>query len=384
MGFRFRKSISLGGGFRVNLSKSGVGYSWGVKGARITRTAKGRTRVTASIPGTGLSYSEEIGGREQKNAVRMSENARYREKEERKQMYWGKFVICLLFGWLGVHKFMEKKIGMGFLYLFTLGLFGVGWLVDIIRYFCAAIRHGKLFGKITAGILGALVILGLAAGVGGSDETPKDQNMEQMTAAPTVAIEVTATPDATAMPEATAAIAQTVVPTATTEPTATTRPTAAPTEDVGGFVLKRGDKSEDVRNLQLMLIGLGYLNGNADGDFGPKTEQAVLAYQKAAGLIESGVCDDATYRHMQSDEAVPAPTKKATTKPTQKPTKRPSDDSKDETVSNAPYIASKNSKVFHKASCGSVDTIKEANKRFYNSREEAVASGRRPCANCNP
>lgn len=59
MGFRYRKSINLGGGFRVNLSKSGIGYSWGVKGYRITKTADGRTRRTASIPGTGISYVEE-------------------------------------------------------------------------------------------------------------------------------------------------------------------------------------------------------------------------------------------------------------------------------------------------------------------------------------
>lgn len=32
MGFRYRKSINLGGGLRINLSKSGIGYSWGVKG----------------------------------------------------------------------------------------------------------------------------------------------------------------------------------------------------------------------------------------------------------------------------------------------------------------------------------------------------------------
>jgi len=35
MGFRVRKSINLGGGFQVDLSKSGVGYSWGVPGYRI-------------------------------------------------------------------------------------------------------------------------------------------------------------------------------------------------------------------------------------------------------------------------------------------------------------------------------------------------------------
>ncbi|MGN0447893.1 MAG: DUF4236 domain-containing protein [Acutalibacteraceae bacterium] len=62
MGFRFRKSINLGGGFKVNLSKSGVGYSFGGKGFRVARTAKGKTRTTASIYGTGLSYSKEFGG----------------------------------------------------------------------------------------------------------------------------------------------------------------------------------------------------------------------------------------------------------------------------------------------------------------------------------
>lgn len=61
MGLRFRKSVNLGGGFRVNLSKSGVGYSWGVPGYRITKTAKGNTRKTYSIPGTGLSYVDEKG-----------------------------------------------------------------------------------------------------------------------------------------------------------------------------------------------------------------------------------------------------------------------------------------------------------------------------------
>lgn len=59
MGFRFRKSLNLGGGFRINFSKSGIGYSWGVKGYRITKTAKGAVRQTLSIPGTGISYVEE-------------------------------------------------------------------------------------------------------------------------------------------------------------------------------------------------------------------------------------------------------------------------------------------------------------------------------------
>lgn len=62
MGFRFRKSVSLfGGAFRINFSKSGIGYSYGGKGARVTKTANGRTRTTLSLPGTGISYIAESG-----------------------------------------------------------------------------------------------------------------------------------------------------------------------------------------------------------------------------------------------------------------------------------------------------------------------------------
>lgn len=62
MGFRFRKSINLGGGFRINLSKTGIGYSFGCPGMRFTKLANGRERATFSIPGTGISYVEESSG----------------------------------------------------------------------------------------------------------------------------------------------------------------------------------------------------------------------------------------------------------------------------------------------------------------------------------
>lgn len=45
---------------------------------------------------------------------------------------WVAFVLCFLFGFLGAHRFYEGKIGTGILYLFTCGLFGIGWLVDLI------------------------------------------------------------------------------------------------------------------------------------------------------------------------------------------------------------------------------------------------------------
>ena len=58
MGWRYRKSINFGP-FRINLSKLGIGYSYGCKGYRKTKMANGRTRTTYSIPNTGLSYVTE-------------------------------------------------------------------------------------------------------------------------------------------------------------------------------------------------------------------------------------------------------------------------------------------------------------------------------------
>lgn len=42
----------------------------------------------------------------------------------------GFFLITLFGGVFGIHKFVQKKYGMGFLYLFTCGLFGIGWIID--------------------------------------------------------------------------------------------------------------------------------------------------------------------------------------------------------------------------------------------------------------
>lgn len=72
MGLRYRKSINLGGGFKVNFSKSGVGYSWGTKGYRVTKKAGGGVRKTYSIPGTGLSWVDETGNSRKKNTQNRS------------------------------------------------------------------------------------------------------------------------------------------------------------------------------------------------------------------------------------------------------------------------------------------------------------------------
>jgi hypothetical protein len=61
MGFYYRKSVNLGP-FRVNLSKSGVGYSVGGRGFRVGTTSRGRKYTSFSIPGTGIGYRKSRAG----------------------------------------------------------------------------------------------------------------------------------------------------------------------------------------------------------------------------------------------------------------------------------------------------------------------------------
>lgn len=57
MGWRFRKSVNLGGGLRLNLSKSGVGISMGTRGARIGIGPQG-LRTAVGLPGTGIYWEK--------------------------------------------------------------------------------------------------------------------------------------------------------------------------------------------------------------------------------------------------------------------------------------------------------------------------------------
>lgn len=53
-------------------------------------------------------------------------------------------------------------------------------------------------------------------------------------------------------------------------------------------------------------------------------------------------------------------------------------------VAEYKYVASKNSKVFHKPECRWAKRIKPANLVGYNSREEVIEAGKRPCKMCKP
>ncbi len=49
-------------------------------------------------------------------------------------------IIAIFLGWLGGYRFYKKQYVLGIIYLFTCGLFGIGWIVDIIQS-CRPIKN---------------------------------------------------------------------------------------------------------------------------------------------------------------------------------------------------------------------------------------------------
>ncbi len=113
------------------------------------------------------------------------------------------------------------------------------------------------------------------------------------------------------------------------------------------------------------------------------------------GIADANECE-ATIRStaMRQVDAFVADWKKANTNKMTADTAEPDDDimtsASQETDDQArqkvnyEYVASKNSKVFHKADCRAAARISSENLIGFDSREEAINSGRRPCKMCNP
>lgn len=84
MGLNFRKSISLGKNFKLNIGSKSSSISAGVKGARYSISTNGTRRATFGIPGTGLSYTKTFGTKKDKKAGDDKKKAKEIEKEIKK------------------------------------------------------------------------------------------------------------------------------------------------------------------------------------------------------------------------------------------------------------------------------------------------------------
>jgi len=66
-------------------------------------------------------------------------------------------------------------------------------------------------------------------------------------------------------------------------------------------VLKESDMGEDVKNMQIMLEGLGYHPGRKDGYYSDKTAQALKNFQRSVNLNATGQLDEATIEQLERE-----------------------------------------------------------------------------------
>jgi len=137
--------------------------------------------------------------------------------------------------------------------------------------------------------VGLAAALALAACDGGGDGPAQAAQGTASTAAPTTAAPTTATP-------ATKAPATTGAPT-TAAPTTTRPKPAEPAK------LRSGAQGGEVKALQRRLHELGYQVQEADGQFGPETHHAVVAFQKVNRLGRDGVVGPLTRRALDRPRA---------------------------------------------------------------------------------
>lgn len=102
---------------------------------------------------------------------------------------------------------------------------------------------------------------------------------------------------------------------ATPVPTPTVTP--APQENLipNTVILRKGDRSMAVTQLQQRLISFGYLSGTADGVFGMQTYNALRAFQRANGLKVDGVAGQSTIGALNGLLAQATPLPVATEEP---------------------------------------------------------------------
>ncbi len=83
MGLRFRKSIKICNGVRVNFGKTGASLSFGTRGCRYSVHTSGRRTTSVGIPGSGLYYTQSVGtGKRQYNSKAYSQRSMIQQQQK--------------------------------------------------------------------------------------------------------------------------------------------------------------------------------------------------------------------------------------------------------------------------------------------------------------
>lgn len=107
---RFRKSVKIAPGVKLNINKNSVGISAGVKGARVSVNSKGQKTTSVGIPGTGISYVNRTSSKSKAKTDTQNNLENYHNAVPCKPLYcrtW--FVVLLLLLFFPVGLFLMWK-----------------------------------------------------------------------------------------------------------------------------------------------------------------------------------------------------------------------------------------------------------------------------------
>lgn len=153
MGLRFRRSVKIAPGTRLNIGKKSVGISFGGKYGGISTNSRTGTTARISAPGTGVSYTTKVDGVISKN----------QGSSELQKSPAG----------LGYKKPIYKR---GW-YILVTTLFLVLTLVDIILYFGQS-RIPDYSSMLVLAIVVALIAIGIGSFVSDRKAKKISENKE--------------------------------------------------------------------------------------------------------------------------------------------------------------------------------------------------------------
>jgi Protein of unknown function (DUF4236) len=153
--FRFRRSIRIAPGIKLNLNKKSVSLTGGVRGAHVTRSYGGRSNYSVGLPGTGVWYRGSLDDPKGASQDREDQESLGRELATAPEGTWkaklGNFFFWLGgLGWIVIPAWIVSLIAgtnFGLTYLATAGLWTVFCLALSIRRYRRI--HRKVHRSVT-------------------------------------------------------------------------------------------------------------------------------------------------------------------------------------------------------------------------------------------